>query len=233
MNRRVALGEMSASIAHELNQPLGAILNNAAAAELLLKANPPRLQDVAEILEDIKRDDQRASDIIARVRKMLVKAEFEVRSIDLNAAIDETIEPAGRGGGDEGRRAQGRAGSAASAGQRRSDRGEAGHRQPGAQCHGGHDRSARSGAAAADPKPDANRKEAEVSVSDSGPGISAELLPRIFEAFVTSKATGMGLGLAISRTIIETHGGRMRAENGPEGGAIISFTLPFAPAQHA
>ena len=74
MNRRVALGEMSASIAHELNQPLGSILNNAGAAELLLKADPPRLKDVAEILHDIKRDDQRASDIIARIRKMLVKA---------------------------------------------------------------------------------------------------------------------------------------------------------------
>ena len=90
MNRRVAMGEMSASMAHELNQPLGAIRNNAGAAELLLKANPPRLKDVAEILADIQRDDQRASDIIARIRKMLVKAEFEVRAIDLNAAIGET-----------------------------------------------------------------------------------------------------------------------------------------------
>ena len=77
-------------MAHELNQPLGAIRNNAGAAELLLKADPPRLKDVAEILADIQRDDQRASDIIARIRKMLVKAEFEVRAIDLNAAIGET-----------------------------------------------------------------------------------------------------------------------------------------------
>ena len=91
MNRRVALGEMSASIAHELNQPLGAIRNNAGAAELLLKADPPRLQEVAEILSDIKRDDQRASDIIARIRKMLRKTDFEVRDIDLNAAIGEAV----------------------------------------------------------------------------------------------------------------------------------------------
>ena len=91
MNRRVALGEMSASIAHELNQPLGAIRNNAGAAELLLKADPPRLQEVAEILGDIQRDDQRASDIIARIRTMLRKADFEVRDIDLNAAIGEAV----------------------------------------------------------------------------------------------------------------------------------------------
>ena len=75
----------------------------------------------------------------------------------------------------------------------------------------------------------AHHKAAEVSVSDSGPGIPSELLPRIFDAFVSSKGTGMGLGLAISRTIIETHGGKMRAENRPEGGAVIFFTLPFAP----
>ena len=91
MNRRVALGEMSASIAHELNQPLGAIYNNAGAAEILIKADPPKLGAVAEILGDIKRDDQRASDIIARIRKFLRKSEFELRKTDLNEAVDESM----------------------------------------------------------------------------------------------------------------------------------------------
>ena len=91
MNRRVALGEMSASIAHELNQPLGAIYNNAGAAEILIKADPPKLGEVAEILGDIKREDQRASDIIARIRKFLRKSEFELRATDLNEAIDESM----------------------------------------------------------------------------------------------------------------------------------------------
>ena len=91
MNRRVALGEMSASIAHELNQPLGAIYNNAGAAEILIKADPPKLDEVAEILGDIKRDDQRASDIIARIRKFLRKSEFELRETDLNEVIDESM----------------------------------------------------------------------------------------------------------------------------------------------
>jgi signal transduction histidine kinase len=74
----------------------------------------------------------------------------------------------------------------------------------------------------------ANDKEAEVCVTDSGRGIPPEMLPRIFDPFVTSKATGMGLGLAISRTIIEAHGGQIRAENRPAGGAVICFKLPFA-----
>ena len=73
-------------IAHELNQPLGAIHNNAGAAEMLIKADPPKLKEVAEILADIKRDDQRASDIIGRIRKMLRKSDFKVQDTDLNEA---------------------------------------------------------------------------------------------------------------------------------------------------
>ena len=72
---------------------------------------------------------------------------------------------------------------------------------------------------------------AEVSVTDSGGGIPDELRPRIFEPFVTSKVTGMGLGLAISRTIVEAHAGNIRAENAPGGGAVFRFTLPFASGQ--
>jgi signal transduction histidine kinase len=231
MNRRVALGEMSASMAHELNQPLGAILNNASAAELLLMKDPPRLRDVEEILEDIKRDDQRASDIISRIRKMLVKAEFELRDVDLNAIVEETVTLL--------------AGEAAHRGVAVTSEPEAGLPRVRADPTEVKQVIVNLALNAMDAMrglPRMQRQltigsrragtgEAEVAVRDSGPGIPPELLPRIFDPFVTSKEGGMGLGLAISRTIIQTHGGSMRARNGRQGGAVVSFTLPLAGMQ--
>ncbi len=231
MNRRVALGEMSASIAHELNQPLGAIYNNAGAAQILINADPPKLGEVVEILGDIKRDDQRASDIIARIRGFLRKSEFELRETNLNEAIDESMKTV--------------AGEALD-----KDvvvKTEFEPRLPKVKT----DRVqlqqvivnlVLNAIEALQSTPSGRRmltirtrraddKFAEVSVTDSGGGIAAELRPRIFEPFVTSKATGMGLGLAICRTIIEAHGGEIRAENAPGGGAVFRFTLPFASGQ--
>jgi signal transduction histidine kinase len=233
MNRRVALGEMSASIAHELNQPLGAIRNNAGAAEILIKADPPRLQEVADILADIQRDDQRASDIIERIRKLLRKAPFEGHDMDLNEAIEDTL-----------RLAAGEAAAKEVVVKTELEPGlpmvsadrvqlqqvilnlvlnaiEAMHQQS-AASRVLTVRSARAG-----------DNEAEVSVSDSGAGIPGESITAIFGPFVSTKPGGMGLGLAISRTIIEAHGGAIHAENAAQGGAVFRFTLPFAPASRA
>jgi signal transduction histidine kinase len=91
MNRSVAMGGLAASIAHELNQPLGAIYNNAGAAQILIKADPPNLNEVAEILNDIKLDDKRASDVLVRIRNMLRKTAANVEELDLNEAIGETM----------------------------------------------------------------------------------------------------------------------------------------------
>jgi len=227
MNRRVAMGGLAASIAHELNQPLGAIHNNASAAQMLIKGDPPKLDEVAEILEDIKLDDKRASEVIARIRKMLRKSDIEVAALDVNETIDETLkllafdasthrvslktelEPGlAKVRADRIQIQQVLLNLAINAMEAMRDQPEERRRL-----------TMRTRKASA--------KEAEVSVVDLGVGIAADMLSRIFDPFVTSKAGGMGVGLSISRTIVEAYGGRMSAENLPSGGAAFHFTLPF------
>ncbi len=233
MNRRVAMGELSASIAHELNQPLGAIHNNAGAVEMLIKANPPRLEEVAEIMADIKRDDQRASDVIARIRKMLRKTEFEVRDMNLNETIDETIQMLLAELSAKGitLRSELESGLA----KVKADRVEVQQVILNLVLNAMdamRDRPTDKRVLTMRSRRE-NSREAEVSVIDSGAGIPAKSLASIFDPFVTTKPDGMGLGLAISRTIVEAHGGQIRAENRPEGGTVIHFTLPFAMVQRA
>jgi signal transduction histidine kinase len=228
MNRRVAMGEMSASIAHELNQPLGAIHNNAGAAEILIKADPPKLNEVLEILGDIKRDDQRASDIIARIRNLLRKTQFKVQDTDLNEAVEETMKMlvAEASNKDVVVKAELEPGLA----KVRADRVQLQQVIVNLALNAMdamHDQSVKKRVLTIRSR-SVNTREAEVSVTDSGDGIPADSIGRIFDPFVTTKTGGMGLGLAISRTIVEAHGGQILAENALEGGAVIRFTLPFA-----
>jgi signal transduction histidine kinase len=232
MNRRVVMEGLAASIAHELNQPLGAIYNNAGAAQILLNANPPKLNDVTEILDDIKQDDMRASEIISRIRKMLRKADVAIEDLDLNEAIVETIKLLTFDALANG--VSLKTDLEPSLPRVRADR---------VQVQQVLLNLALNAIEAMRDQPGANRqlviqsrradaKDAEVSVADSGPGIPPEMQPLVFDPFVTSKAGGMGLGLSISRTIIEAHGGGIRAEALAVGGAAIRFTLPFAaPSQ--
>ena len=229
LNRSATAGALSASIAHELNQPLGAILSSAEAAELYLNASPPNLDQVKTILDDIRRDDQHAADIISHLRGLLKKnGENDLQKVDLNAAINDTVQIIGpeaikRGVTLNTNFVEGV----------RSVRADKIQLQQVllnlalngmdamADCIPG-TRKLSIGTALA------GESEVEVSVSDSGPGIPRDNLNKVFDTFYTTKTDGTGLGLSISRTIIENSGGEMWAENQPEGGAIFRFTLPLS-----
>lgn len=233
LNRIATAGALSASIAHELNQPLGAILSNAEAAEVLLKAEPPDLPLVKEILADIRRDDQRAGEIIRHLRGLLKRDAAELREFDLNGAIADTVhilEP-------EAMRRGIRLNTDLSPGAPRVRADQvllqqvlmnlaANGMDAMRGCAPGERRlafeTALNGGA-----------EVEVSVADSGAGIPNDKLKAIFETFFTTKSQGTGLGLSIARTIVETYGGRIWAENRTGGGAVFRFTLPLAKAHAA
>jgi signal transduction histidine kinase len=233
MARVSLLGQLSASIAHELNQPLGAIYNNVSAAKILVQSDPPRLDEVLEALDDIQRDDRRASDVIARIRKMLRNGEIEASDLDLNETIDDTVKLLAH---DAGRRE-------ALLEQELAPGLPAVHADR-VQVQQVILNLVLNALDAVAGEPPARRRvllrsaragdgEAEVTVVDSGPGLPEEVRSRVFQPFVTTKAGGMGMGLSISRTIVEAHGGRIRAENPAGGGAAFHFTLPFASAPRA
>jgi C4-dicarboxylate-specific signal transduction histidine kinase len=217
-------------VAHELNQPLGAILSNAEAAEVLLTANPPDLNLLKEILADIRRDDQRAGEIIRHLRGLLKKSDVELEEFNLSDAIHDALhvlepEAMKRGVVLEAEHARG-------AFRVRAD-----------QVHLQQVviNLAANGMDAMTDCPPGKRNLAvqsalnggsvvEVSICDSGTGIPNDKLKEIFETFYTTKQQGTGLGLSIARTIVETYGGRIWAENKLGGGAVFRFTLPLVQA---
>ena len=228
MNRHATAGELSASIAHELNQPLGAILNNTEAAIAILESPSPDVNEVKEVLADIKRDDQRASGIILQLRRMLKKAPVDSRDIDLNRTVREVFILLS---GEAASRNVTLHDSLA----RQTLRAKADPVQlqqvilnlvvNGIQAiddSGSAQREVSCGTALVDPG------WVEIFVADSGPGISPENLTRVFEPLFTTKEDGMGMGLSIARTIIEAHGGTLSAENRSGGGAIFRVRLPSA-----
>jgi two-component system, LuxR family, sensor kinase FixL len=226
VSRLALVGELTASIAHEINQPLGAILSNADAASMLLEANPEKIDDVKQILADIRKDDARASEIVRHVRKLLRKRHLEMRPLEINAVLSAALELI---------RVEAH---------RRNMVCEA-DLQPNLPLVKGDQvdlqqvllNFALNGLDAMSETPQDRRllnitstvlasREVEVTVSDRGCGIATGRLPMLFESFVTTKQNGLGLGLSICRAIIEAHHGRIWAENNPEGGATFHFTLP-------
>lgn len=231
LNRVATAGALSSSIAHELNQPLGAILSNTETAQMMLKADPPDLTQIGEILADIVRDDQRASEIILGLKNLLDnKRASALQAFDLNDAVREVV---GIVGPEAARREI--ILSTACITDTLPVRADPIHMQQVILNLVMNGLDAMEGC---DPKPgklrirtfrDADSGSAKLAVTDSGRGIPEDKLTTIFEAFFTTKPQGTGLGLPIARTIIQTYGGSIWAENRMRGAAFY-FTLPLAEA---
>jgi PAS domain S-box-containing protein len=223
--RVAAMSQLTSSLAHELNQPLGAILRNAEAGELFLQAPAPDLDEVRALLADIRTDDQRAGAVIDRMRSLLKRRPAEDNALDLSLLAAEVLAlvrpeadarkirmaltpgpalPPVRG--DRVQLQQVLLNLLLNAMDAMADAASDGRRiTVGIQAAGA---------------------QVEVAVSDTGPGIPADTLARIFEPFFTTKPSGLGMGLAISRSILEAHGGSLRATNNATGGTTFTFALP-------
>jgi signal transduction histidine kinase len=227
LNRTAAAGALSASIAHELNQPLGAIQNYADAAEKYLRTDPPKLDRALAILDHIRRDNQRAAEIIAPLRGLLKKrSEIILHEFDLNDAVRDAVhilEAEALKRGMSLVTSQAKVGLPVRADRIHLEQVILNLALNGLDAMQDHDRGGATLTICSELVGDSG----EVSVIDSGAGIPNNLESTIFETFFTTKLNGTGLGLTIARTIIETYGGRIWAENRVEGGAIFRFTVPL------
>lgn len=229
LNQSATAGAMTASIAHELNQPLGAIRSNAEAAELLLRGERPDLKLIQQIVADILDDDQRAGDIILRLRGLLKKrSEIDWQEFDLNEVIHSAIHilhPEA-----ERRNILVSSKGATEELQVRADKV---HIQQVILNLATNAMDAMLDVAATERRLVVQTRltqesKVELSIFDTGRGIPSEKLAGVFEAFYTTKPTGTGLGLPIARMIIEAYAGKIWADNNPEGGAVFRFVLPLA-----
>ena len=232
MDRAMTASAMSASIAHELNQPLAAILNNAETAEFLLNKETVEHDELKNILADIRDDDQRAAEIIKHLRALLRQDELAAEDIDLSKVINETLRLVRSHAIKQGVRLE-----VAPIPPDIRVRADSVHVQQVIL------NLAMNAIDAMQDVPEDKRllklqvaqKDGQVTVSiaDRGKGIPEDKLTSIFEPFVTTKEQGTGLGLSIARTIIHTYGGNLWAANAKGGGAIFRFTLNLAQPRAA
>ena len=222
------MGQLASALAHEINQPIGAILRNAEAAELFMQSKTPDLEEIRAILADIRADDQRAGDVIDRMRALLKRHVLDTQLLDLAELVGDVAKLAQPDAAT--RHVKLTVNLPADLPPVRGDR-----------VHlqqvllnlilNGIDALNRAGPGnrrvTVSARVDAART-VEIAVSDTGHGIAAEKLAHVFDPFFTTKPDGMGMGLPISRTIVESHGGRLWAENNDGTGATFRFTLPVA-----
>lgn len=227
LGRVSMLGQLSAAIAHQLNQPLAAILGNAEAARTLLRREPVDLAELREICDDIVAEDHRAAEVIRHLRALFKHGEMRLEPLDLNHVVSETLELAHTDllmrhviaaahlepdlpaiPGDRVQLQQLVLNLIVNA----------------ADAMGTTDERARE----LEIRTARNGGAVQLRVSDRGPGIAASDLDRIFEPFWTTKTSGMGIGLAICRSIVEAHGGRVSVANRAGGGAEFAVIVPVA-----
>ncbi len=228
MNRLTMMGELAASLAHEITQPIAAARNNARAALRFLDRSPPDLGEVREALECIVADADRAGDIIDRIRDHIKKAPPRKGRFDLNKAINEVIALAESAITTNGVSVQTSLTEGLAPVQ--------GDRVQLQQVVLNLILNAVEAMSTVEAGPRELLISTEqtqtggilVSVRDSGPGIDPDHVDRVFEAFYTTKSSGVGMGLSICRSIIDAHGGRLWADMNASRGAVFRFTLPDA-----
>jgi two-component system sensor kinase FixL len=227
VTRVSTLGELTSSLAHEINQPLAAILSNAQAAQRFLSQDKPDMKEVAEILGDIVRDDNRAAEVIRKIRSLLKKEEARYETLSLNDVIEEILNVVHNDTaltavsiekeldpslpsiwGDRIQLQQVILNLVLNAAEAMKEA-ETDVRRLNVRTS------------------KKNGHFAKVSIRDRGPGIEKNNANRLFEPFYTTKTGGMGMGLAISKDIVKSHKGEIWAENNPDRGTTFSFTVPF------
>lgn len=228
--RFAAMGELTASIAHEINQPLGAILCNAEAAEMLLQSGKATREDLASILADIRRDDQRAHQVVGKLRTLLSKAETRLVPVALHSCIGDVmplLTP-------EARRRSVTIELALNA-RHDSVSGDPVQLQQvllnlvinALDALEGVDPALRSvhiETATAD-------DHIALTVTDNGCGMNDETLKQAFASLFTTKQAGLGMGLSIVRAIVEAHSGTIKAQSQPGSGTVFTVRLPILKAQ--
>jgi len=227
VNRRETMSALTSSIAHELAQPLSAMIHNAEALQLMIDSGHETPQDIREALADIQAYGIHASEVIERHRSMLRSRQIQKRVISLQSVVNDTL-------------------------------GLVAHdmiarqvvvavRLPADTCLINGDpvlleqlfvnlvMNAMDAVGESPPERrhitiggEVRSHDIEISVHDTGPGLPADLVGKLFTPFVTTKPHGLGIGLAIAKTIVEAHGGRIGARNHPDGGAVFSVTVPIS-----
>ena len=225
MNMRAGMGELVSSVTHELTQSLTASLGNAQALKRMLPDPRVRREDLAPVVDDIAAANRDATHVIERVRQVMRKEQFDMQPVDLNAVVMDVVQVLNSSAVNEGvllvadldpelttinaDRVQ----------LRQVAMNLVLNAVQATRSHPADPPLVRIATAAAN-------NHVSITVDDAGPGIPADALPRLFEPYFTTKANGLGMGLSISRSIVESHGGSIAAANVPHGGARFTVILP-------